>query len=537
MKNIVPLLFLLILCLKTNAKERKPPFKNTIYTAQVYNHVGIGLSIDSSTTWIDYNHVPANSPNQAYTFLEGTKSISLSISVPLREFRLYRYNIIADDSIWLKEAAKLSDRPVKTRYDDLLSFDIEKFNIEDKKLVVEVYKVGKRNQIVSAVIYNREIPKPKFFSMTAGLQVKTSKGVGVCFPFINKEIAFKIRDSATVLGLEVPMERTDVDFIYHVYLKNLVTGRSLLVGSSWQYQGLMDSLGAVPNMLINSVLFEQPGKYQIIIKPNLKSRGPFGTSAITPKKIAILSFTVLPSAPMFSQSELFLWIAGIAFTIGAIGFMLYKRRLLISEKKIQEEMKTSEIAQMRLESLRYQLNPHFLFNALSGIQNLINKNDVDQANRYLARFSRLTRSILESKNTISLEDELRILDDYLQMEQLRFGFKYTIEIGAGIDSANLEIPTMLLQPTVENAIKHGISDTEDGTIEVRVQKEERDLELQIIDNGKGYKTDQTTEGYGISLLKKRIGLLNKVYVASPLISTIESNTGKTVVSLRLTNWM
>ena len=141
---------------------------------------------------------------------------------------------------------------------------------------------------------------------------------------------------------------------------------------------------------------------------------------------------------------------------------LYKKTDETKNAKLQKE-----IAKLQLNSIRSQLNPHFLFNALSGIQNLINKNEIDNANKYLSKFARLTRNVLDDKELISLAQEKALLDDYLQMEQLRFGFNYEINAVENLDLNNIEIPSMLLQPFVENAIKHGIaSKNNEGSVEI-----------------------------------------------------------------------
>ena len=92
----------------------------------------------------------------------------------------------------------------------------------------------------------------------------------------------------------------------------------------------------------------------------------------------------------------------------------------------------------------------------------MNKNETENANKYLSKFARLTRNVLDDKELISLSQEKTLLDDYLQMEQLRFGFKYEINTSANLDLENTEIPSMLLQPFVENAVKHGMAQKADN---------------------------------------------------------------------------
>ncbi|HJY13489.1 MAG TPA: histidine kinase, partial [Flavobacterium sp.] len=125
----------------------------------------------------------------------------------------------------------------------------------------------------------------------------------------------------------------------------------------------------------------------------------------------------------------------------------------------------------------------------------MNKNEIDNANKYLSKFARLTRNVLDDKELISLTQERTLLDDYLQMEQLRFGFKYEINCSENLDLDNIEIPSMLLQPFVENAVKHGISQkATDGRIDITFIKQSNDLVLTVTDNGNGFDTQKKNTG-------------------------------------------
>ena len=207
-------------------------------------------------------------------------------------------------------------------------------------------------------------------------------------------------------------------------------------------------------------------------------------------------------------------------------------------KKIAQQFKEKEIAKLQLSSIRSQLNPHFLFNALSGIQNLMNKNETENANKYLSKFARLTRNVLDEKELISLSQEKTLLDDYLQMEQLRFGFEYEINTSANLDLENTEIPSMLLQPFVENAVKHGIAQKADnGKITIVFNKKENDLVLTVTDNGNGFDATIKHNGLGLALSQNRINLLNSIYKENRFNLAIQSNTNGTIISLTLTDWL
>ncbi|WP_316792807.1 sensor histidine kinase [Pedobacter frigoris] len=193
---------------------------------------------------------------------------------------------------------------------------------------------------------------------------------------------------------------------------------------------------------------------------------------------------------------------------------------------------------MKLTTVRSQLNPHFMFNALAGIQNLMNKNDIDNANRYLGKFARLTRNVLEAKEQISIAEEMRLLDDYLQMEQLRFGFTFQIDAEYTLDTENIEIPSMLLQPFAENAVKHGIANLkEPGNIMLKFSSKGNDLTLAIFDNGHGFKANSKSEGHGIKLMRSRIALFNSINKHTKMMMNINSGYEGTTIVITLTNWL
>jgi LytS/YehU family sensor histidine kinase len=183
-----------------------------------------------------------------------------------------------------------------------------------------------------------------------------------------------------------------------------------------------------------------------------------------------------------------------------------------------------------------------MFNALTSIQNLVNKNDIEGANHYLSKFAGLTRQVLDTGNDelLSLEQEITILADYLQMEQLRFGFKYEIKVDEALNKANTDIPAMLLQPFVENAVKHGVAVLKEaGIIKISIIREAKDIIFAIKDNGKWINQDSPGEinGYGVKLSEERVALLNQLYKDQPVSLNIDTQGPGTVVSIRLSNWI
>lgn len=229
-------------------------------------------------------------------------------------------------------------------------------------------------------------------------------------------------------------------------------------------------------------------------------------------------------------------VAGVVIFVLLMLFVIISRR---QKRKLKYQEQQAREAKLRLQSIRSQLNPHFVYNALAGIQNLLNKKENDAANIYLTKFSRLSRKVLEDadKDLIPLTEEIGLLDDYLQMEQFRFGFGYTITVDNDIDTNNTEVPTMLVQPFVENAVKHGMVSLKNGHINIRFGKERKNIMVVIEDNGAGFDAVAKAEGVGLSLSKNRISLLNEIYTDTPVLLQVKSGATGTTVMITLNDWL
>ena len=206
-------------------------------------------------------------------------------------------------------------------------------------------------------------------------------------------------------------------------------------------------------------------------------------------------------------------IIGIILVI-VFSILLYRINLQRRKNKLMQR-----VSELELKAIRAQMNPHFLFNALSAIQMLINKNDIKQSNLALAKFGKLMRLILEcsEKQTISIEDEIKILKLYIELEALRFPFNYFIDIDPAIDKENVKIPSMIIQPYVENAIKHGISmKPNNRNIVIRFKQHEKQLLCTVEDNGIGREQAEKTKSkysqhtsMGTKLSQERLEILSK----------------------------
>ncbi|RZA02262.1 MAG: hypothetical protein EOP47_07625 [Sphingobacteriaceae bacterium] len=336
----------------------------------------------------------------------------------------------------------------------------------------------------------------------------------------------------TILGADNPrsirleIEHTGENGLYHVYLKRENDGKidTMSVGNGWEQVYLRYN----PAMYIDGSLFKEPGKYTLIIRPEMAALHNMPRVVIGSE--FKVNFTVAPG-PTTVPLRTVIFIILVILSIAIRAYFYFRRKTKIAAQ-------AKEIAVLQLQSVRSQLNPHFIFNALAGIQNLMNKNEVENANKYLARFARLTRNVLDDgqKELTPIAQEVKLLTDYLEMEQMRFGFKFDVNISEGVDQ-QIEIPAMLLQPFAENAVKHGISALKDeGLITIGINQTGNDITLKVTDNGGGFSKGTTT-GMGIKLCEERIRLLNTVYKNTTILLHINPTDKGTTVNIELKNWL
>lgn len=196
-----------------------------------------------------------------------------------------------------------------------------------------------------------------------------------------------------------------------------------------------------------------------------------------------------------------------------------KKRKKEEQERKKEEQKR-KIIELELKFLRSQMNPHFLFNSINSIQNLIISNKIDKALNYLNDFSRLIRRVLNysEKETVTIKEEVDFLNEYLSLEKLRFKEKINVEliISEEIDPAFDRMPPMLIQPVVENAIKHGLLPMEgNGKLEINFDVNNEILHVKIKDNGVGRKYHQEKLkgnnhlSKGTQIIESRMNMLQK----------------------------
>lgn len=240
----------------------------------------------------------------------------------------------------------------------------------------------------------------------------------------------------------------------------------------------------------------------------------------TSSQISHFSFTVLQ--PFYST---FWFIGSIALFLSGIGYSFY--RLRISSIQSKEKLKRAydkQLSELEMKALRAQMNPHFIFNSLNSIQKFIFEKDEFAASQYLTKFSRLIRLILNQSNQeyITVEGEIELAKLYIELESLRFdkSFNFVLEIDPSINQFWL-LPSMIVQPHLENAIWHGLlHEPNNGQLSLRF-KGLNSTQFQIIieDNGIGRtkaallrsKQLLKEKSFGLTISKDRLTNLNRIY--------------------------
>jgi ligand-binding sensor domain-containing protein len=246
------------------------------------------------------------------------------------------------------------------------------------------------------------------------------------------------------------------------------------------------------------------------------------------------------------------WIFRISLIVLLVllGFLYYRSRInRVRKEAILRSDYEIKLNELENSALRTQMNPHFIFNSLNTINSFVNSNDRVQANQYISKFSKLVRLILDHsrEKKIILKDELEVAELYMQLEQIRFEnkFSYTIDI-RDVDPALIEVPPLIIQPFVENAILHGLLPGEKGgSLKIRISRRAELLECRIEDNGIGReaakkirdRSGYNRKSHGMEITLKRIGLFNKEHKVAEKVTITDlevlGQTAGTVVIIPL----
>ena len=246
-----------------------------------------------------------------------------------------------------------------------------------------------------------------------------------------------------------------------------------------------------------------------------------------------------------------LFIVVVAITLLTLTGWLVNERNKSENKRLQMENEMQrKLALLEQQALQAQMNPHFIFNCLNSIQHYFLNNDSQKANRYLTLFASLVRETLyfSGRQSVRISEEVNYLKRYLEMEQMRFGehFVYSVYVDPDLQADFIEMPALLLQPYIENAIRHGIRHKSEGVgkLDLAFQLENDYLCCSIKDNGIGRSKSEAMKGRqhieyqskGMELGQKRVDILNEISGGKPIeiqvIDETDTNgnaTGTTVI--------
>ena len=466
--------------------------------------------LDSTGIMITVNGINRQNVSQyEFRILEDDKKVVLNWRKPRLFAKAYMMTKNADSTKIDDSTAYLGR--FKGKYGKALTFEVRDINYPDSvNISMTAYWVKWKPKVVGVFTFSQ---LPNFLTIFKQQWKRMSYG----------ETAKDWSADTTLLKLKKNFRHDENNLIFYlddiVLSKNIIEYR-LLKGSDtgkWMVNDFDFNLVWLKNL--------SPGKYELQIRYSVQRMN-----------ICKYTFTIKAAWYQTILAKLGLTMLGVL----AIGFVILLWRSRKQAQKLKAQGTQKQIVQTELKSIRSQFNPHFVFNALSSIQGLITKNDADNASKYLIEFSTLMRESLKATNNefVSISSEIKILGNYLNLEKLRFGFKYQLNITHEIDTNAIEIPSLFLQPLVENAVKHGISSLqENGQLLVSFEKKDNDMLVQVVDNGKGFNEKEMASGFGLQLTKERIKLLNQTLSGQEIIFSVTRMNDKTQVTIHFKNWL
>lgn len=257
--------------------------------------------------------------------------------------------------------------------------------------------------------------------------------------------------------------------------------------------------------------------------------------------LGILEGVVLHTGPV-GQRVALSWVAWVMTTVpygvfmyfGMLGciyaFMYFTEA---REREAQQARLAAQLAEARLGALRMQLNPHFLFNSLNAIAVLVRDQNTRDASRMLELLGGVLRQVLhgESRQRVTLDQELRFIEKYLEIEQVRFSDRLRVEWRIEPGAREVLVPEFVLQPLVENAIRHGVAKrSEPGTIEIAARIDSAVLVLSVRDDGPGVAGEMGESGVGLANTRER---LSAIYGDASALAIAPAPGGGTIATLRI----
>jgi sensor histidine kinase YesM len=270
-----------------------------------------------------------------------------------------------------------------------------------------------------------------------------------------------------------------------------------------------------------------PGKYKFQVKIRV-GKGEWR------KQIAEMEIIIKPA---FWQTRWF-WLS-VVTALGILIFSIVKLRVRSVRK--QERVKAAhekQLLELEAKALRAQMNPHFVFNCLNSIKSLIQEQQTEKGVTYLTTFSKLIRTLFNNadKKEITLFDEIETCKLYLQLESMRFDskFSYSVSVDEHIDLKSTQVPALIIQPFIENAIWHGIMPkNEGGNVSLNVSEKNGHIEIAVEDDGIGREASQQNKSIspahqskGVNLTQARLELDNLLQQRQATLETIDKKDEK-----------
>lgn len=354
----------------------------------------------------------------------------------------------------------------------------------------------------------------------------------------NKVNSIVVKDSMLYAGTDIGVSSFNYNKLYKndlnsIYIKNILIGNKKFKSDDISVKFKRDNNVQINFGLINFQnqdnittsyrLFPLQKKWTIINSNqiNLNNLSPddyiLEIKVLNHENIEMVKQIPIEITPVFWQK---LWFQILAILLGVFlfGYSIYYFIKKVQQKKHQKLLLDKELSEIQLKALRAQMNPHFVFNSLAAIQYYINNNDFEASENYLVKFSKLIRKFFEitKENEILISDEIKLLNGYLEIEKLRFKNKlnFNIIVDKKLNLKTTKIPTMILQPIVENAVNHGIfNKLENGHVEIRFAYIDDDnFIVEIKDDGVGMintKKHRKNKIISSTVLKDRLYYLNK----------------------------
>jgi streptogramin lyase len=321
-------------------------------------------------------------------------------------------------------------------------------------------------------------------------------------------ISFRTMDSTVHMAAATPVTLSYRQNFISIEFKSLQYHHEA-IRYLYQLEGMDEQWLKAENILVARYTNLPPGNYTFRVR-SVNTAGTF-SEGITELKIHIL--------PAFWQTTWFRML--VLLLIIALVYLYFRMRIFYIKRAARRRtVIQQQMAQLEMKALRAQMNPHFIFNALNSIQTFMMKNETEQALSYLGRFARLIRNVLDTSqlNIIPVSKEIKMLENYLELEKLRFAdqFSYEITIDDELDADYTDIPTMVLQPFVENAIWHGLlHKKEKGSVTITFHKVKDRVLCIIKDDGIGrvgaaaLRQQSGHNSKGLQITRDRLALYNK----------------------------